>query len=223
MLQILEVWHFFSRGFTYYKMCNLDSRIANPDQLLTTDVDKFCDSFVNLYSNVTKPFLDIGIYVFKLAPTIGAQVRAACAFISMWQFIGNQCFTGTRNVTLAVAADDIDVSGISWRFLDQHTQAHRANDSERTTIGRGVSSHQLPIDHELGRDCLLSWEQQGKIDDVDQFPQARECIQIYWVSRNFCFIHKSDLTVAFVRNELLVDHEIAGDVRFVNILTAKRH
>ncbi|EFN80902.1 ATP-binding cassette sub-family D member 3 [Harpegnathos saltator] len=62
----------YLKGFTYYKMCNLDSRISNPDQLLTTDVDKFCDSFVNLYSNVTKPLLDIGIYVFKLTP-IGAQ------------------------------------------------------------------------------------------------------------------------------------------------------
>ncbi|XP_032684879.1 ATP-binding cassette sub-family D member 3 [Odontomachus brunneus] len=63
----------YLKGFTYYKMCNLDNRISNPDQLLTTDVDKFCDSFVNLYSNMTKPLLDIGLYVFKLAPGIGAQ------------------------------------------------------------------------------------------------------------------------------------------------------
>ncbi|XP_014474781.1 PREDICTED: ATP-binding cassette sub-family D member 3 [Dinoponera quadriceps] len=63
----------YLKGFTYYKMCNLDSRISNPDQLLTTDVDKFCDSFVDLYSNVTKPLLDIGIYIFKLTPSVGAQ------------------------------------------------------------------------------------------------------------------------------------------------------
>lgn len=44
----------FSRGFTYYKMGNLDNRIANPDQLLTQDVEKFCNSVVDLYSNLSK-------------------------------------------------------------------------------------------------------------------------------------------------------------------------
>lgn len=43
-----------SRGFTYYKMGNLDNRIANPDQLLTQDVEKFCNSVVDLYSNLSK-------------------------------------------------------------------------------------------------------------------------------------------------------------------------
>ena len=42
------------RGFTYYKMGNLDNRIANADQLLTQDVEKFCNSMVELYSNLSK-------------------------------------------------------------------------------------------------------------------------------------------------------------------------
>lgn len=42
------------RGYTYYKMGNLDNRIANPDQLLTQDVEKFCNSVVELYSNLSK-------------------------------------------------------------------------------------------------------------------------------------------------------------------------
>ena len=46
--------YLFFRGFTFYKMSNLDNRISNPDQLLTTDVDKFCDSVAELYSNLSK-------------------------------------------------------------------------------------------------------------------------------------------------------------------------
>lgn len=43
-----------TRGFTYYQIGNLDNRIANPDQLITQDVEKFCNSVVDLYSNVSK-------------------------------------------------------------------------------------------------------------------------------------------------------------------------
>lgn len=55
-------------------MSNLDTRIANPDQLLTTDVDKFCESCTDLYSNLAKPTLDIFIYVYRLTSTLGGQV-----------------------------------------------------------------------------------------------------------------------------------------------------
>ena len=45
------------RGFTFYKMTNLDNRISNADQLLTQDVEKFCDSVAELYSNLSKASL----------------------------------------------------------------------------------------------------------------------------------------------------------------------
>ncbi|KAK9305710.1 hypothetical protein QLX08_003454 [Tetragonisca angustula] len=63
----------YLKGFTYYKMSNLDSRIANPDQLLTTDVDKFCESFMDLYNNIAKPLLDIGFYMYKLTINLGQE------------------------------------------------------------------------------------------------------------------------------------------------------
>ncbi|CAL7942298.1 unnamed protein product [Xylocopa violacea] len=63
----------YLKGFTYYKMSNLDSRIANPDQLLTTDVDKFCESCTELYSNLTKPMLDIVIYVYRLTTNLSGK------------------------------------------------------------------------------------------------------------------------------------------------------
>lgn len=55
-------------------MSNLDNRIANADQLLTTDIDKFCESATDLYSNISKPVLDIFIYVYRLTVNLGGKV-----------------------------------------------------------------------------------------------------------------------------------------------------
>lgn len=68
--------HLYSKylsGFTYYKMSNLDTRIANPDQLLTQDVERFSNGLADLYSNLAKPILDICIYAVQLSRSIGAQ------------------------------------------------------------------------------------------------------------------------------------------------------
>uniref|UniRef100_A0A8B9H4W0 ATP binding cassette subfamily D member 3 n=1 Tax=Astyanax mexicanus TaxID=7994 RepID=A0A8B9H4W0_ASTMX len=66
-----HLYNHYLRGFTYYKISNLDNRIGNPDQLLTQDVEKFCNSVVELYSNISKPLLDILIYICKLTSAIG--------------------------------------------------------------------------------------------------------------------------------------------------------
>ncbi|XP_036412156.1 ATP-binding cassette sub-family D member 3b [Colossoma macropomum] len=67
-----HLYSHYLRGFTFYKVSNVDNRIANPDQLLTQDVERFCNSVVDLYSNISKPLLDIIIYIFKLTTAIGA-------------------------------------------------------------------------------------------------------------------------------------------------------
>uniref|UniRef100_A0A8C1HNS2 ATP-binding cassette, sub-family D (ALD), member 3b n=1 Tax=Cyprinus carpio carpio TaxID=630221 RepID=A0A8C1HNS2_CYPCA len=67
-----RLYNDYLTGFTYYKIGNLDNRIANPDQLITQDVEKFCNSVVDLYSNVSKPLLDILIYICKLNTAIGS-------------------------------------------------------------------------------------------------------------------------------------------------------
>ncbi|XDV27114.1 hypothetical protein PO909_030699 [Leuciscus waleckii] len=67
-----QLYNDYLTGFTYYQIGNLDNRIANPDQLITQDVEKFCNSVVDLYSNVSKPLLDILIYICKLNTAIGS-------------------------------------------------------------------------------------------------------------------------------------------------------
>lgn len=47
----------------YYQMTNLDNRMQNPDQVLTQDVDKLCDSLVELYSNLSKVLVCVRVRV----------------------------------------------------------------------------------------------------------------------------------------------------------------
>ena len=61
----------YLRNMHYYKICNLDNRISNPDQRLTNDAEKWSTSLANLYLNLTKPILDIVFFSRKLAELVG--------------------------------------------------------------------------------------------------------------------------------------------------------
>jgi ATP-binding cassette subfamily D (ALD) protein 3 len=66
--------HFHNKyldNMNYYKITNLDSRISNPDQRLTTDIEKWSSSLSTFYTNFTKPILDIVLFSKKLAELIG--------------------------------------------------------------------------------------------------------------------------------------------------------
>lgn len=56
---------------TFYKVANLDSRIRNVDQLLTVDIDRFCTSVADLYSNISKPAIDIYLFSRRLSHSLG--------------------------------------------------------------------------------------------------------------------------------------------------------
>jgi ATP-binding cassette subfamily D (ALD) protein 3 len=68
----------------YYKICNLDSRIGNPDQRLTQDLDKWSQALAALYLNFSKPVLDIILFSRKLAELVGYE---GPAMIFGWYFI----------------------------------------------------------------------------------------------------------------------------------------
>jgi len=51
-------------------MTNLDCRINNPDQRLTQDIEKWADTFAKLYSNLTKPVVDVVLFGYKLAQQV---------------------------------------------------------------------------------------------------------------------------------------------------------
>lgn len=70
-----NITHYFHNkyldGMTYYQLTNIDARIPNPDQRLTQDIDKWAHSLSNLYSNVSKPILDIVLFSKKLSVLLG--------------------------------------------------------------------------------------------------------------------------------------------------------
>ncbi len=55
----------------FYQVVNIDSRIKNPDQRITNDIEKFSNSFANLYSNIAKPVLDMILFTKSLSNKIG--------------------------------------------------------------------------------------------------------------------------------------------------------
>lgn len=61
----------YLRNMNFYKICNLDSRITNPDQRLTADTEKWSDSLAILFVNIPKPILDIMMFGRALLKSVG--------------------------------------------------------------------------------------------------------------------------------------------------------
>ena len=55
----------------FYQITNLDNRIQNPDQIFTNDIEKWAYSLASLYSNFSKPVLDLVLFSRKLSETLG--------------------------------------------------------------------------------------------------------------------------------------------------------
>lgn len=137
----------YLKSFTYYRMTNLDNRIANADQLLTTDVDKFCECLADLYSNVSKPILDIGLYVYRLTVNLGGETPA---IMLAYLFVSGIVLTHMRRPTGRMTIQEQKLEG-EYRHINARLITHseevafyKGNARERITL---LTSFQRLIDH----------------------------------------------------------------------------
>lgn len=127
----------YLKDFTYYKMNNLDNRISNPDQLLTTDVERFCSSITELYSNISKPILDIVIYVHRLAVTIGGQ---GPSIMVLYLFVSGVLLTHLRRPVSRMTVSEQQLEG-EFRYVNsrlitnaEEVAFYRGNVREKATM-----------------------------------------------------------------------------------------
>lgn len=134
-------------NFTYYRIANLDNRIANVDQLLTNDVDKFCESVADLYCNTAKPILDIGIYVYKLSTTVGGGTPG---MMLGYLLLSGAVLTHLRKPTAKLTAGEQKLEG-EFRHINSRLITHseeiafyNGNSREKTTL---IASYNKLLNH----------------------------------------------------------------------------
>lgn len=118
-------------------MSNIDNRIANADQILTTDIDKFCDSVTDLYSNICKPLLDVCIYIYRITNNIGGTTPG---IIILYLLFSGAVLTHLRKPTGNLTVQEQKLEG-EYRYVNSRL----ITNSEEVAFYQGNAREKLTI------------------------------------------------------------------------------
>lgn len=136
----------------YYKICNLDNRIQNPDQRLTNDAEKWANSLASLYLNTAKPILDIYLFSKRLAELVGWQGPALTfAWYAFSGFIIKNISPSFGRLTAVEQQLEGEYRAIHTELLAHSEEIAFYNGAkwERLNIDRGFNKLHSHIDHVL--------------------------------------------------------------------------
>uniref|UniRef100_A0A914DZW5 ABC transporter domain-containing protein n=1 Tax=Acrobeloides nanus TaxID=290746 RepID=A0A914DZW5_9BILA len=197
-------------GFTFYKMSNLDNRIANADQLLTQDVDRFCEGLVELYSNLSKPLVDVALYVFKLGGALGFQAPSK---LFIYLLISGIFLTYLRRPIGKMTVVEQQLEG-EFRFVNsrlimnsEEIAFYQGNEREKISV---TNSFQRMISHLRG--LTLFRFSIGFLDNII----AKYCATMvgwYTISMPY-FDFKNEKMMQKSKNELIQDYYNSGRMMF---------
>jgi len=148
----------YLKGMHYYKICNLDSRIMNPDQRLTTDAEKWSKSLSSLYLNIAKPILDIVLFSKKLASLVGWQGPIMIfGWYAMSAFVIKLISPPFGRLTAIESKLEGDYRSLHTELLSHSEEVafYNGQDWERRNIDAGFEKLYRHINYVLGKRFLM--------------------------------------------------------------------
>uniref|UniRef100_A0A915NYE4 Uncharacterized protein n=1 Tax=Meloidogyne floridensis TaxID=298350 RepID=A0A915NYE4_9BILA len=199
----------YLNGFTFYKMANLDNRISNADQLLTQDVDRFCGGVVDLYSNLSKPLVDVMLYVSKIGDSLGWQAPFRLFF---YLIASGLVLTYLRRpigrMTVMEQQFEGDYRSINSRLIvnSEEIAFYRGNERERRSI---MNSFQKMISHL--RSLILFRFSISFLDNI----VAKYVATVGWYTMSRPFFNQNNSTLKQKnKTELMQDYYSSGRMMF---------
>lgn len=125
---------------TFYTLSALDDRIKNADQLITVDISKFSNSLAELYSDLTKPILDMAIYNYSLSKSVGGEG------LFMMSLLVQVSANVMRALTPPFGKYVADEARLEGEFRFQHTRLidyseevalYHGHEAEKDTLDKG--------------------------------------------------------------------------------------
>ncbi|XP_053203647.1 ATP-binding cassette sub-family D member 3-like [Panonychus citri] len=131
-------------GLTYYRINVFDDQCRNLDQLLTSDVEKFCNTLVDVYSNIAKPLLDIFTLVYRLSVSY-TGFKTPGAMIT-YLLVSGTILTSVRRPLTRLTIKETQLEG-QLRYVHSRLIAN----CEEVAFYQGNSRERLTLMGALGR------------------------------------------------------------------------